>query len=203
LIGKRLKSTGDSYNAKYSELLGNPEWCDQGIRNLTLRAIAPNTSSALICGGVSQGIEPIIANVFVQKTAKGTFIRINPTFKKYIQENFPDKDNTDFYYNVGTDFKGSIQHLDFIPNDVKEIFLTAYEINQLELVRNAAIWTKYIDQGISLNLFFPADVDPKWVSKCHITAWEEGVKTLYYVRTESITSRDMKSSTFDDCFYCQ
>lgn len=201
-VGKKLVEAGDYYNKIAGKVFGNPEWCDEN-RNLTLRAIAPNTTSALICGGVSQGIEPIVANVYVQKSAKGTFIRINPTFKKLIETKYPQFIDDSLWVDIATNYKGSVQHLSYLTEEEKEVFLTAYEINQLELIKQAAIWTKYIDQGISLNLFFPEDVDPKWLNKCHLTAWEEGIKTLYYVRTESILSKNLKSSTFDDCLYCE
>lgn len=200
-IGKRMSTDGNVYNKKYGQILGCPEWCDEN-RNLTLQAIAPTTTNSLISGGVSQGIEPIVANSFIQKSAKGTFIRKSKYFEKLISEKYPEHNTFEFWKSIEEDYKGSVQHLDFLTADEKEVFLTAYEINQLELIRNASLWQKYIDQGISLNLFFPADVNPKWFSKCHIEAWKMGIKTLYYVRTESILSRNMKSDTFSDCIMC-
>jgi ribonucleoside-diphosphate reductase alpha chain len=200
-IGKKMREDGNAYNKKYGEILGNPEWCDEN-RNLTLQAIAPTTTNSLISGGVSQGIEPIVANSFIQKSAKGTFIRKSKYFEKLIKEKYPEKDTFEFWKEIEEVYKGSVQHLDFLTEEEKEVFLTAYEINQLELIRNASIWQQYIDQGISLNLFFPADVSPKWFSKCHIEAWKMGIKTLYYVRTESILSRNMSNNTFSDCTLC-
>lgn len=200
-IGKKLQNEGIIYNKKYGELLGSPEWCDEN-RNLTLNAIAPTTTNSIISGGVSQGIEPIVANAFIQKSAKGTFIRRNRSFEKLLKKKYPEKDTPEIWKEIEENYKGSIQHLDFLTSEEKEVFLTAYEINQLELIRNASIWQKYIDQGISLNLFFPSDVNPKWFSKCHIEAWEMGIKTLYYVRTESILSRNMKNNTFSECVLC-
>lgn len=200
-IGKKFQADGIAYNKKYGEILGSPEWCDEN-RNMTLQAIAPTTTNSLISGAVSQGIEPIVANSFIQKSAKGTFIRRNRIFEKLIKEKYPEKDTFEFWKDIEENYKGSVQQLDFLSDEEKEVFLTAYEINQLELIRNASIWQKYIDQGISLNLFFPADVNPKWFSKCHIEAWRMGIKTLYYVRTESILSRNMKSDTFSECTLC-
>jgi ribonucleoside-diphosphate reductase alpha chain len=200
-IGKKLKTEGNEYNQKYGKILGNPEWCDSN-RNTTLFAIAPTTTTSLILGGVSQGIEPVVANSFVQKSAKGTFIRKNKHFEELIKIKYPQYNNEPFWTKLAVDLKGSVQSLDFLTDDEKEVFLTAYEINQLELIKNAAVWQTYIDQGISLNLFFPSDVEPKWFSKCHITAWEEGIKSLYYVRTESILSRNMNQNTFSDCVFC-
>jgi ribonucleoside-diphosphate reductase alpha chain len=201
-IGSWLKEKGSEYNSKYGSLLGNPEWCDSN-RNLALFAIAPTTTNSLVSGGVSQGIEPVIANAWVQQSAKGTFIRRNSNFEKLIAKKYSEYNTPEFWNKLAVEHKGSCQWCTFLTDEEKEVFLTAYEINQLELVRSAAIWQKYIDQGISLNLFFPADVDPKWFNKIHITAWEEGIKSLYYVRTESILSRDMKGSTFEDCLYCE
>jgi ribonucleotide reductase alpha subunit len=201
-IGSKFHSEGQLYNKKMGLILGNPEWCDEN-RNSTLFAVAPTTTNSLVSGGVSQGIEPIICNSWVQKSAKGTFVRKNKQFQKLIEDKYPEHNTDEFWDSIMTKYKGSIQHVSFLTEHEKEVFLTSYEINQLELVKNAAVWQKYIDQGISLNLFFPADVDPKWLNKVHLTAWEEGVKTLYYVRTESILSREMGSSTFSDCLYCQ
>lgn len=201
-IGSYMSKAGKAYNEKWGIILGNPEWCDSN-RNTTLFAIAPTTSNSLVSGGVSQGIEPIVANAWIQKSAKGTFIRKNKQFQKLIERKYSEYNTQQFWDHLTTDLKGSVQTLHFLTEEEKELFLTAYEINQLELVKQAAIWQKYIDQGISLNLFFPADVEGKWLNKVHLTAWEEGIKTLYYVRTESITSRDMKGNTFSDCVFCE
>jgi ribonucleoside-diphosphate reductase alpha chain len=201
-IGSWMKDQGEAYNRKYGTLLGNPEWCDEN-RNLALFAIAPTTTNSLVSGGVSQGLEPIVANAWVQQSAKGTFIRRNYNFERLISKKYSEYNTFEFWNKLAVEYKGSCQWCEFLTLEEKEVFLTAYEINQLELVRQAAIWQKYVDQGISLNLFFPADVDPKWFNKVHYTAWEEGIKSLYYVRTESILSREMKGSTFEDCIYCQ
>jgi len=202
IFSKKFKESGKNYQQKYC-FLGKPEWVNNhDARNATLFAIAPTTTNALISGGVSQGIEPIVSNAFVQQSAKGSFIRKNPTFEKLIKEKYPEKDNLQFWNELIVN-KGSVQNLDFLTNEEKEVFLTAYEINQMELIRNAAIWYDFVDQGISLNLFFPADINHKWFSDCHIEAWRLGIKTLYYVRTESIASRMMNSSTFSECVSCE
>lgn len=201
-IGSKQQKEGELYNKKYGELFGAPEWCDEN-RNLCLFAIAPTTTTSLVLGGVSQGIEPIVSNTFIHKTAKGTFIRINKTFEKLIKTKYSEYDTDSFWNKLESEHKGSVQWCDFLTDDEKEVFLTAYEINQLELVRQASLIQQYVDQGISLNLFFPSDVNPKWLSSVHLEAWQKGVKTLYYVRTESIASRNMKGSTFTDCLYCE
>ena len=160
------------------------------------------TTNALISGGVSQGVEPIISNAYTQQSAKGTFIRKNPTFQKIIESKYPEYNTQEMWKSVEL-AKGSVQHLDFLDNETKEVFLTAYEINQLELIKLGAIWNNMTDQGVSLNLFFPHDVDPKWLNNCHLEAWRLGIKTLYYVRTESIASRLMSDKTFSDCLMCE
>jgi ribonucleoside-diphosphate reductase alpha chain len=201
-IAGKMHGDGQQYNKKWGKILGNPEWCDEN-RNTTLFAIAPTTTNSLVSGGVSQGIEPLICNAWVQKSAKGTFIRKNKYFQRLMQRKYKEFDTDQLWDEIMVKYQGSVQHLEFLTDEEKEVFLTAYEINQLELVKSAAIWQQYIDQGISLNLFFPADVDGKWFNKVHLTAWEEGLKSLYYVRTESILSRNMKTSTFSDCLYCE
>jgi ribonucleoside-diphosphate reductase alpha chain len=201
-IGSWMKDQGEAYNKKYGKILGKPEWCDEN-RNLALFAIAPTTTNSLVSGGVSQGLEPIVANAWVQQSAKGTFIRRNHNFERLISKKYSEHNTFEFWNKLAVEHKGSCQWCDFLTDEEREVFLTAYEINQLELVKQAAIWQKYVDQGISLNLFFPADVEPKWFNKVHYTAWEEGLKSLYYVRTESILSRDMKGSTFEECIFCE
>lgn len=201
-IGAKFNNFGREYNIKWGKILGNPEWCDSN-RNSTLFAIAPTTTNSLVSGGVSQGIEPIVCNAWIQKSAKGTFIRKNKQFQRLIERKYKEHNTDQFWNSIMTEYKGSVQHLDFLTDDEREVFLTAYEINQLELTNNAAVWQQYIDQGISLNLFFPTDVDPKWLNKVHLNAWQQGLKTLYYVRSESILSRNMKANTFSDCLYCE
>jgi ribonucleoside-diphosphate reductase alpha chain len=201
-IGNLLKSKGDLYNKKYGKLFGSPEWCDEN-RNLCLFAVAPTMTTAIVQGGVSNSGEPIVANAYVQKTAKGTFIRKNKQLIDLLETKYPEHNTNELWKLILEDYKGSVQKLDFLTDEEKEVFLTAYEINQLELIRQNALLQKYIDQTISLNLFFPADVNPKWFSQCHLEAWKQGIKTLYYVRTESISSRDMNSNTFSDCVYCE
>ena len=200
-IGKKLQSEVWEASRELTKTFDIPEWCIDN-RHTHCTAIAPTTTNSLIQGGVSQGIEPIVSNYFVQKSAKGTFIRKNPQFQKLIETKYPQH-NTQEMWTTVRDAKGSVQHLQFLTDAEKEVFLTAYEINQLELVKSVGVWQKYIDQAISTNLFFPADVPSKWVNQVHLEAWKQKLKTLYYIRTESIASRTMKSDTFSDCVYCE
>lgn len=200
-IGTHISEQVQKATKHLGSEFGVPEWCVD-TRNSHCTAIAPTTTNSLIQGGVSQGIEPIVSNYFVQKSAKGTFIRKNPQFQNLIETKYPQH-NTQEMWTTVRDAKGSIQHLQFLTDAEKEVFLTAYEINQLELVKSVGVWQKYIDQAISTNLFFPADVPSKWVNQVHLEAWKQKLKTLYYIRTESIASRTMKSDTFSDCVYCE
>lgn len=200
-LSNKLKIEGENYNRVYGNLLGNSEWTGKN-RNSTLYAVAPTTSNSLISGGISQGIEPLISNYYVQSSAKGDFIRKNPLLEKLIKHNYKEHNTIDVWNSI-RDNKGSVQHLEWMSNDNKEVFKTAYEINQLELVKNIGILQKGIDQGISTNLFFPSDVDPKWLNQVHIEAWKQGLKSLYYLRTESIAAKSMKTDTFSDCVFCE
>ena len=204
-----------------------------GFRNTHLRAVAPTVSNSKLAGNVSAGIEPWAANVFTEQTAKGTFIRKNPVleqFLKAINKNTKktwDKiledggsvqglDFIDDYYvklatnitekeNLITQSKFDALELKdqdlFIP--VKNIFKTFKEINQLDLVKQAGVRQQYVDQAVSLNLAFPTQADTKFINKVHLEAYKEGVKTLYYMRTESVLRGDIASAATDpDCVAC-
>jgi ribonucleoside-diphosphate reductase alpha chain len=181
---------------------GEPEWCKgTGLRHTHHLAIAPTVSNAHISGGVSPSIEPIPANVFNLKTAKGTFIKRNPTLEKLLESKGYNIDSV--WEQIAKD-KGSVMGLpDYILTDEeKEIFLTFKEINPYELVRQNAIRQKFVDQAISLNLTFDPSDSPKYISDVHKLAWKEGIKTLYYMRSESILRGDTISRD-DNCVACE
>ena len=192
-----------------AEIFWEPLWCvGTGLRNTHLRAIAPTVSNSKLSGNVSPGIEPWAANVFTEQSAKGTFIRKNPTLKKILRKHKIDNERI---WNQILKDGGSIQglkQLDSIthgPHDipVKEIFKTFKEINQLELVNQAGIRQQYIDQSVSLNLAFPSEATPKWLNKVHMAAWKQGIKTLYYMRTESVLRGDIAEQAMDEnCLAC-
>lgn len=178
---------------------GEPEWCKgTGMFNSHLIAVAPTRSNSIISGDVSAGIEPIIANAYVDKTAKGTFIRKNPHLIKLLESK---KKNTDKIWKDIARKHGSVQHLDFLNDEEKRVFLTAYEINQMALIQQAAQRQKYICQSQSLNLFFPVDVKPSYFNNVHIEAWKLGVKTLYYCRSKAGIQADVASR--DECLSCE
>jgi len=169
---------------------GEPEWCrGTGLRHTHHIAIAPTVSNAHISGGVSPSVEPIPANVYNLKTAKGTFIKKNKQLEEVLEKKGY---NTPFIWDQILKDKGSILGLpDYILNDEeKEVFLTFKEINQLGIVQQTAAVYKWIDQAVSLNLNFDPNDSPKWVSQVHKTAWSLGIKTLYYTRTESVLRGD-------------
>ena len=184
---------------------GEPEWCEgTGRRHTHLLAIAPTRTNSVISGAFSQGIEPIDANYFVAKQAKGTFVRKNPV----LQELFCEKGVGDEVWDSILEEKGSVQHLDCLTDFEKEVFKTAREINQFEIVKQAADRTPLICQAQSLNLFVDPEIDPEDLVRLHLSAWKNGVKSLYYLRSTSLVAR--KSSlgpkariiTKDGCPYC-
>lgn len=199
-IFKHIKEESVRASQDLAKKFGEPEWCkDTGMYNTHLLAIAPTRSNSIISGDLSPGIEPIIANSYVDKSAKGSFIRKNPHLEKVLEAHGK---NTDKIWKTIAREKGSVQHLPFLTDDEKLIFLTAYEINQKDIVQQAAQRQKYICQSQSLNLFFSKDVSPKYFNDVHIEAWELGVKTLYYCRSESGLRADI-ANRGDECASCE
>lgn len=178
--------------------LGEPEWCKgYGVRSTHRLAIAPNTTSALICGGVSQGIEPVSANVYNQPSAAGELERINPEFIRLLREK--GQYNQKIINDVN-DKLGSVQHLDFLTDEEKAVFKTAYEIDQRAIIRLAAARQKFIDQGQSINLFFDANEDEAYISKVHQEAFNNPyIKGLYYMRSLA----GVQASKDSECVSCE
>ena len=180
---------------------GEPIWCrGTGMRNTHLLAIAPTVSNSRI-NNCSAGIEPQPANIYVFNGAKGTFIVKNPELEKLLVEK---KHNTTRVWDQIMGDNGSVMGLsnDILTEDEKEVFMTFPEINQLALVQQAATRQKYIDQTQSLNLAFDPTDSPKWINQVHMEAWKLGVKTLYYLRTDSVIKGDLGSRTTEDCLAC-
>lgn len=167
-----------------AEAWGEPEWCKgHGVRNTHLLAIAPNTSSALICGGVSQGIEPVVANLYNQPTSAGEIYRVNPTLLALAKQRVGWDDKI---VQRLIDSEGSVQNEDWLTDHEKLVFKTAYEIDQKALVRLAAARQKYICQAQSLNLFFDADEDEAYIAEVHKEAFlNPNIMSLYYMRTKA------------------
>ena len=200
-IFSQIKIESERASMALADKYGEPLWCvGTGFRNTHLRAIAPTVSNSKLSGNISPGIEPWAANVFTEQSAKGTFIRKNPTLEKVLEEQ--NMNTSEVWDKILAD-GGSVQGLDFLSKEQKEVFKTFKEINQLELINQAGIRQQYIDQSVSLNLAFPSQVDPKFVNKVHLEAWKKGIKTLYYTRTESVLRGDIAEKAMDeDCISC-
>jgi len=223
-IFSQLKIESERASRDLASEYGEPLWCrDSGFRNTHLRAIAPTVSNSKLSGDISAGIEPWAANVFTEQTAKGTFIRKNSELEKTLRKiGINTKETWDKILADG----GSVQGIDELNNwcfllgkvlecsevqkedlsktfPVKDVFKTFKEINQLDLIRQAGIRQQYIDQSVSLNLAFPATAEPKWINQVTMEAWKQGVKTLYYMRTESVLRGDIAAKAMDpDCVSC-
>ena len=170
----------------------------ESMRNTTLLAIAPTTSSSSILGQVSPGIEPFSSNYFKAGLAKGNFMRTNKHLKKLLQEK--DKDNEDVWRSIML-AHGSVQHLDFLNDTEKSIFKTFKEISPSEIITQAAQRQQYIDQMQSLNLLIPSQMNIKDVNNLYIQAWESKVKSLYYQRSSSVSKELM--TNFVNCQSCE
>lgn len=177
-IFRTIKEKSYKASEELAEKFGEPAVLKgYGRRNATLNAIAPTTSSAFILGQVSQGIEPIWSNIYVKDIAKiKTTIR-NPFLEKLLEEK--GKNTLEVWRNI-RDYDGSVQHLDFLTDEEKEVFKTYSEIDQLDLVYQAANRQNHIDQGQSLNIIVHPEMPVKEINKIHITAWKLGLKSLYY-----------------------
>lgn len=200
-IFSNIRKHADEETAVLAKELGEPEWCKGfGRRNTHTMAVAPTVSNSLISGGHSAGIEPIAANIFVNKSAKGTFITKNRTLETLLEE--LDQNIVDVWKSINEQ-SGSVQHLKFLTDEQKEVFLTARELNQHAIIRQAGQRQRYIDQGQSVNLFFAANSDPKYIHQVHLAAWEAGLKSLYYLRTEGVIKGDFAFRSSEECTACE
>ena len=223
-IFSQLKIESERASRDLASELGEPLWCKEtGFRNTHLRAIAPTVSNSKLAGNSSPGIEPWAANVFTEQTSKGTFIRKNPELEKVLRKlKINNKDTWDKILEDGGSVQG-IKELDkwcYLDNKmilckdikngdrekvypVKDVFKTFKEINQMDLVKQAGVRQQYIDQSVSLNLAFPSIATPKWINQVTMEAWKQGIKTLYYMRTESVLRGDIAERAVDpDCVAC-
>ena len=225
-IFSQIKIESERASRDLANEYGEPLWCvGTGMRNTHLRAIAPTVSNSKLSGNVSPGIEPWAANVFTEQTAKGTFIRKNAELERALRKMAMNNKDT---WNQILEDGGSVQGLDELDNWgyvegkllhrdkidplaietkqvdwVKDVFKTFKEINQMELVKQAGVRQQYIDQAVSLNLAFPSQASPKWINQVHLEAWKQGIKTLYYMRTESVLRGDIATRATDpDCVSC-
>ncbi|PZW44257.1 ribonucleoside-diphosphate reductase alpha chain [Mesonia algae] len=177
-IFKTIKEKSYKASEELAERFGEPKVLKgYGRRNTTLNAIAPTTSSAFILGQVSQGIEPIWSNIYVKDIAKIKTTIKNPFLEALLEEK---GENTLEVWRSVRDMDGSVQHLDFLSENEKEVFKTYSEIDQLNIIYQAAGRQDFIDQGQSLNIIVHPEMPVKEINNIHVTAWKLGLKSLYY-----------------------
>ncbi|BAO75253.1 ribonucleoside-diphosphate reductase subunit alpha [Winogradskyella sp. PG-2] len=177
-IFKTIKEKSVKASKELAEKFGEPEVMKgYGRRNATLNAVAPTTSSAFILGQVSQGIEPIWSNSYVKDIAKIKTTIKNPFLKALLKEK--DMDTVDVWKSI-RDYDGSVQHLEGLTELEKDVFKTYSEIDQMTIIYQAANRQNHIDQGQSLNIMVHPDMPVKDINKLYVTAWQLGVKSLYY-----------------------
>jgi len=177
-IFKLIKERSYKASEQMAKEYGEPKVLEgYGRRNTTTMAVAPTTSSAFILGQVSQGIEPIWSNCYVKDVAKLKVTIKNPVLEKLLE----DKGfNTREVWQSIRDHDGSVQHLDILDPEEKEVFKTFPEVNQMNIIQQAAARQRYIDQGQSLNIMIHPDTPVKDINKIYVEAWKLGIKTLYY-----------------------
>ena len=197
-IFREIKQRSYKASEELADKFGEPETLKgYGRRNATLNAIAPTTSSAFILGQVSQGIEPIWSNVYVKDIAK-----IKTTIKNpFLEELFEEKGmNTPEVWRSVRDNDGSVQHLEFLTEQEKDVFKTYAEIDQMAIIYQAANRQNHIDQGQSINLLVHPDMPIKEINKIHITAWKLGLKSLYYQHSMNAAQKFKQKK---ECVSCE
>lgn len=193
-IFKHIRAQADAASRHLAELRGPcPDAEEYGIKERfsNKMAIAPTASISIIAGNASPGIEPIAANVFLQKTLSGSFTVRNRHLLKLLVEK--GQDTPEVWSSITTS-KGSVQHLDFLTQQEKDVFKTAFELDQRWVVEHAADRQPFICQAQSVNLFLPADVHKRDLNQIHFQAWKKGLKSLYYCRSLSIQRADTVSN---------
>ena len=211
-IFKHIKEEVDKVSVELAQEKGAcPDAIDAGLmeRFTHKLSIAPTASISIICGNSSPGIEPYAANSFTQKTLTGSFTVRNKNLKKLLIEK--NKDTDEVWSSIST-HEGSVQHLEFLTTEEKEVYKTAVEIDQRWIIDLAADRTPYICQAQSVNVFLAGDTDKTELHSIHYQAWKKGVKSLYYCRSTSIQRAEKvshkvinenKEVEYDECLACQ
>ena len=196
-VFKTLKEQSYKASERLAQKFGEPEVLKgYGRRNTTLNAIAPTTSSAFILGQVSQGIEPIWSNIYVKDIAKIKTTLKNPFLINLLKEK--GMDTPEVWRDI-RDRDGSVQHLDFLSENEKEVFKTYSEIDQLVIIYQAANRQNYLDQGQSLNIIVHPDTTTKEVNNIHVTAWKLGLKSLYYQHSMNAAQKFKQKKDCESC----
>ena len=218
-IFQHIKRQADDASIKLAHEKGPcPDAADYGVmeRFSNKMAIAPTASISIICGGASPGIEPIAANGYTHKTLSGSFAVKNKYLQKLLEEKgLSEEEIEDVWSSVFTN-EGSVQHLEILTDEEKDVFKTAFEIDQRWLIEHAGDRADFICQAQSLNVFLPADVHKKDLHEIHYMAWKKGVKSLYYCRSKSIQRAESDASwkrtsaetpqeppKYEECLSCQ
>lgn len=198
-IFKTIRDRADKATCELAKTLGEPVLLkERGRRNVCTIAIAPTTSSSFILGQVSQGIEPLMSNYFIDRNAKGNFTYKNPYLEELLDEK--GKNTPEIWKDILLK-NGSVQHLSFLTQEEKGVFKTFDELSQKEIVIQAANRQRYIDQSQSLNLKIPNDANPKEVSDLLIEGWRMGIKTFYYQR--GFNSSQELARSINSCVSCE
>jgi ribonucleoside-diphosphate reductase alpha chain len=197
-IFREIKERSHKASGELADVFGEPEVLKgYGRRNATLNAVAPTTSSAFILGQVSQGIEPIWSNIYVKDIAKIKTTIKNPFLVELLQEK--GMDTREVWLDI-RDRDGSVQHLDFLTENEKNVFKTYSEIDQMDIIYQAANRQNHIDQGQSLNIIVHPETPTKEINKIHITAWKLGLKSLYYQHSMNAAQKFKQKK---DCASCE
>ena len=197
-IFKTIQERSQSASEELAKLYGEPEFLKgTGRRNSTTMAVAPTTSSAFIIGQVSQSIEPLWSNNYVKDVAKAKVTVQNEYLRDVLKKY--GKDNRETWIDI-RNHDGSVQHLDYLTQNEKDVFKTFSEINQYEIINQASVRQKYIDQGQSLNIMINPKTSAKELNELHLYAWENGIKTLYYQHTTSAAQEFYRSNV---CLACE
>lgn len=217
-IFKHIQTNVDLSSKKLAEERGScPDAEEYGFKERfsNKTAIAPTASISIICGGASPGVEPVAANSYTHKTLSGSYNVRNKYLKKILEKH--GKDNDETWSSITTN-QGSVVHLDFLTDHEKEVFKTAFELDQKWIVELGADRTSYVSQAQSINIFLPADVHKKELHQIHFQAWKKGLKSLYYCRSKSIQraeninnglstavlkNEEKEENNYEECLSCQ
>jgi len=217
-IFKHIQTHVDEASKKLAEERGPcPDAEEYGFneRFSNKTAIAPTASISIICGGASPGVEPVAANSYTHKTLSGSYNVRNRYLKKILDKYGKNDDET---WSTITTNQGSVSHLDFLTKNEKDVFKTAFELDQQWIIELGAGRTPYVSQAQSINIFLPADVHKKELHQIHFQAWKKGLKSLYYCRSKSIqraeninnelsinvTKNESKEEkNYEECLSCQ
>ena len=217
-IFNHIQKNVDDASKKLAEERGScPDAEEYGIKERfsNKTAIAPTASISIICGGASPGVEPVAANSYTHKTLSGSYNVKNRYLRQILEKH--DKDNDEVWSSITTN-QGSVSHLDFLTDHEKDVFKTAFEIDQKWIVELGADRTPYVSQAQSINIFLPADVHKKELHQIHFQAWKKGLKSLYYCRSKSIQRAEnvnnglsakeekhesKENEKYEECLSCQ